>query len=451
MWCFGPIDESKVTRDALTFRIRGLCAASLLMLAMLAVRFERFEACAQGNPEFQSESRSARPQPTTVNQSAFPSRADFVGDAICAQCHRDIANSYAQTSHHQTSQVANGNTILGDFHDGSNVLRSQKLNAQFEMDARGGKFYQTAMFGTDGKTPFAHGSSTHSSQVKPSGSLYNRTESFDLVIGSGVRGQNYLYWRGEELFELPVAYSAQVHQWIVSPGYRNPGSIFDRPILPRCLECHASYFQSIYPGLELNMYKSQDVVLGIGCEVCHGPGRVHAESGGVAALHGAAGGILNPAKLPAARQDDICAFCHAGAGVELRPAFTYVPGQILSESLDLGESETPSSGDVHGRQSLLMRKSRCFQMSATLRCTTCHDVHRREMDLAMMSQHCLACHQIKSTPAHTRVGKQIEANCIDCHMPILESRIIELDVDGREVRPRLRSHWIKVYPAAPKR
>lgn len=417
------------------------------MLAVLAVLVERSEVRAQSKPEAPSESRSSKP--TIANQSTFLPRAAFVGDAICAQCHPEIADSYAQTSHHQTSRVADRNAILGDFRDGSNGLWSRKLNVRFAMNARDGKFYQTASWGSESKTSFANEGSAHPVRVNPSGSPYSRTEPFDLVIGSGVRGQNYLYWREEELFELPVAYSAQVRQWIVSPGYTNRAAIFDRPILPRCLECHASYFQSVYPGLELNMYKSQDVVLGISCEVCHGPGRVHAESGGVAALHGAAIGIVNPAKLPAARQDDLCAFCHAGAGVELRPAFSYVPGEVLSESLDLGESESPSDSDVHGRQSLLMRKSRCFKMSATLRCTTCHDVHRPEMDLARMSQHCLGCHEVKPTTAHTRAGKQIQSNCIDCHMPILESKIIELDVDGTKVRPRLRSHWIKIYPASP--
>lgn len=447
MWSADLIGDSKVTRDALAHGIRWFCIASLLMLGVFAVLVERLDVRAQSNPEAQGESRSS--QPTTANQSTFLARAAFVGDAICAQCHRDIANSYAQTSHHQTSRVADGNAILGDFRDGSNGLWSRNLNVRFAMNARGGRFYQTASWGTEGKTSFTNDGSAHPGRVDPSGSLHSRTEPFDLVIGSGVRGQNYLYWQEEELFELPVAYSAQVRRWIVSPGYTNRAAIFDRPILPRCLECHASYFQSPYPGLELNMYKSQDVVLGISCEVCHGPGRVHAESGGVAALHGAAIGIVNPAKLPAARQDDLCAFCHAGAGVELRPAFSYVPGEVLSESLDLGESESPSDSDVHGRQSLLMRKSRCFKMSATLRCTTCHDVHRPEMDLARMSQHCLACHEVKPTAAHTRAGKQIQSNCIDCHMPILESKIIELDVDGTKVRPRLRSHWIKIYPASP--
>jgi hypothetical protein len=32
------------------------------------------------------------------------------------------------------------------------------------------------------------------------------TERFDYVIGSGGKGQTYLYWKGDLLFQLPVSY-----------------------------------------------------------------------------------------------------------------------------------------------------------------------------------------------------------------------------------------------------
>ena len=36
-----------------------------------------------------------------------------------------------------------------------------------------------------------------------------RTERIDVVVGSGHRAQTYLYWRGDQLFELPAL--AQAH------------------------------------------------------------------------------------------------------------------------------------------------------------------------------------------------------------------------------------------------
>jgi hypothetical protein len=36
-------------------------------------------------------------------------------------------------------------------------------------------------------------------------------------------------------------------------------------------------------------------------------------------------------------------------------------------------------------------------------------------------------------------------NCVNCYMPTLETKVIELDVDGKTVRPGLRTHWIRIY------
>ena len=46
----------------------------------------------------------------------------LAGDAACLSCHRDQGTSYLHTSHHLTSQPANKDSILGSFHEGSNVL-----------------------------------------------------------------------------------------------------------------------------------------------------------------------------------------------------------------------------------------------------------------------------------------------------------------------------------------
>lgn len=49
----------------------------------------------------------------------------------------------------------------------------------------------------------------------------HRTEPFDLVIGSGRRGQSYLFWRDGLLFQLPVSYHVGTARWINSPGYED--------------------------------------------------------------------------------------------------------------------------------------------------------------------------------------------------------------------------------------
>src|ERR1700710_1670589 len=106
-------------------------------------------------------------------------------------------------------------------------------------------------------------------------SLQTRTERMDVVIGSGVRGQSYLYWRADQLYESPVSYWADGKRWINSPGYKNGTMNFSRPITPRCMECHASFIQQALSDISTNHYLKDSLVTGITCERCHGSGKEH--------------------------------------------------------------------------------------------------------------------------------------------------------------------------------
>jgi Cytochrome c554 and c-prime len=358
-------------------------------------------------------------------------RTAYVGDAVCGQCHQEKFETYEKTAHHVTSMAANQDTVVGDFTPGGNTMSTVNPNLTFLMEKKGEEYSQTAVWAsTDGGAPRTH------------------TERLDLVIGSGGKGQTYLYWKDNQLFQLPAGYSTVLQRWITSPGYQDGMADFERGIIPRCLECHATYFDAVFPDPQVNMYDTGNYVLGISCERCHGPGREHAasyEAKGAAA--GAGGGkIVNPAKLSAERQSDVCAQCHGGQGERfLQPAFSYVPGQPLEKYIDLGPVDLAKDVDVHGKQGKLLVKSKCFQMSKNMNCSTCHDVHQSEPGLAAMSQHCLRCHKVQATETHAKLGEELTKNCVDCHMPTLESKVVYLDVDGKRVRPRFRTHWIKVY------
>jgi hypothetical protein len=382
-----------------------------------------------------------RPQPLSVNvQSSATARnapkkpllvprSEYVGDEACARCHEDKADSYDKTGHHLTSQLADKNTILGRFGPDENIMRTSNPNLQFRMEAKDNKFFETAVFGTPPNQK-------------------TRTHSLDLVIGSGRQGQSYLYWDEDELFELPVGYSTVMHRWINGPGYVDGTARFDRGIIPRCLECHAGYFESKFPSADSNVYNTANFVLGISCERCHGPGRGHvqAQEHGTAAKAVQAGrtSIVNPAKLSSQRRAEICGQCHGGHGEpEALPAFSYIPGQPLGNYINLADSS--KEVDVHGHQGMLLAKSKCFQASPDMTCSTCHDIHKPEPDLAALSQRCLGCHKVVMTQTHSKMGSALISNCVDCHMPVLASKMISLDIEGQHIPARLRTHWIRIY------
>ena len=327
-----------------------------------------------GQDPGQAPKAKAKTSPSTKSvSSAKPKivpRSEYVGDQACAQCHQDKFDTYEKTAHNLTSQIASQDTIVGTFTPGANTMTTANPNLSFAMEKKGEEFFQTAIWASpDGRAPRTH------------------TERLDLVVGSGGKGQTYLYWRDNQLFQLPAGYSTVLRRWITSPGYIDGQADFERAIIPRCLECHATYFDSVIPDPDVNMYGTKNYVLGISCERCHGPGRAHAAS--YQGRTGAAGAgpekIVNPAKLSAARQADVCAQCHGGQGDRFpAPAFSYVPGQPLAKLHRPGPDRFREGVDVHGKQGKLLMKSQCYQMSANMNCSTCHDVHKR----ARISQRC---------------------------------------------------------------
>ncbi|HEV8382961.1 MAG TPA: multiheme c-type cytochrome [Gemmatimonadales bacterium] len=353
-----------------------------------------------------------------------PVRADnAVGDSTCLGCHTGLA-SFEQTAHRLTSTLPTRASIQGRFNPGENVLRTANPNLYFRMDSTATGFYETAVQGHAPDTSI-------------------RRERIDIVTGVR-KGQSYLYWRGDRLYQHPVSNWAGFG-WTNSPGYRDGVLNFDRPIYPRCLECHSSGFQSVADSNVLNRYQPTGTLLGITCEVCHGSGRDHVarERSVLAGLRPRA--IVNPARLPRARQVDACALCHSGTAPLRTAPFSFVPGQQLEKRFDLSNPPDTGTVDVHGNQVALLERSVCFR-SSQMTCATCHDVHREQRDVAALAGRCLTCHTLRSCGLFPRYGNALQGRCADCHMPLQPSRILVSNSLGHQLRPQVRTHWIKVYP-----
>lgn len=357
-----------------------------------------------------------------------------VADQVCLQCHQD-QSTYEATSHHKTSQTSSKESILGSFRtDGSSVLMiadpakaEDSPGLYFKMEQKADGYYQTAVAGWADQ-------------------LRTRSEKIDIVIGSGKRGQSYLYWHGDQLFELPVSYWSEGHRWINSPGYKNGTMNFARPITPRCMECHASFIQQSTSDLSSNRYRKDSLVVGITCEVCHGPGEKHVAlhtSGRSGGLTGEA--IVNPAKLSRDRQVDICALCHNGnQSEEKAAAFSFSPGEPLYKYFHPDLGDTAEHPDVHGNQVGLLKKSRCYTSSSSMSCSTCHDTHAQEHEPAWYSSRCLTCHQPESCGMSKMLGKKIVGACVGCHMSVEPTTAFNFDTVGEPLKPTMQNHWIRI-------
>ena len=383
-----------------------------------------------GSAPAQQPARGSEP---TMNSE----RPGYVGDARCIECHKDVSLTYQKTSHHLASQLPTATNVLGSFRNPTNVLTindsriAAEPGLEFRMETKPNGLYETAISGWN----------PH---------LQQRSERIDVITGSGVRGQTYLYWQGDRLFELPVSYWTDGHRWINSPGYINGTADFSRPVYPACLECHATYVRPLSPNPATNRFDRESLVVGISCESCHGPGAGHVAEQ-ASRKQGKQGSpdhaVLNPAKFSRDRQVDLCAECHNGIRREgLAPAFSYVPGHPLSDYFRQIPADPAEHPDVHGNQVGLLQRSMCYLSSPQMTCSTCHDVHSAPKAAASYSVKCLGCHQWQSCGMARQMGHTITNNCIDCHMPVEPTSVIVSQTADQLVRANMRNHWIKVYP-----
>jgi hypothetical protein len=374
-------------------------------------------------------------EPAPDHADVPPPPGAYAGDAACAQCHRKESAFYGRTPHALDSGPATPEHMTGSFAAGQNILHTSNPDLIVKMVSAPDGFYQTAV-----------------NLANPSNQL---TERIDIAIGSGRHGQTYLYWDDDELYQMPASYWTWNHEWAMSPGFPAGQVHFDRAVVPRCLECHASYFTSQAP--PLNRYVRNSLVLGINCERCHGPAAEHVareraskqpsgkQSSGSADL-----AIVNPAHLARDRQLDLCALCHAGAVAPTRPPMTFRVGDNVRDYLDIQPPKPDAPVDVHGNQVGALEQSKCFK-SSNMTCSTCHNVHEKQESADAFSSHCLTCHKMRACGRYGKLGESIRTRCVACHMPVGESSKITSATGGEMLHAQLRAHQIKVYPEASER
>jgi nitrate/TMAO reductase-like tetraheme cytochrome c subunit len=357
-----------------------------------------------------------------------PVNKDISTAEQCQSCHQEIYNSYLKTAHYLDSRTASPASIKGSFHKDSNIFSFNQF-MEVAMLKEGNKFVQSARFNKE----------------------VMQKQAFDIVIGSGRKGQSFLYWKGNQLFQLPISYFTAKNSWTNSPGFPLY-PYFERPVPLNCLECHSSAARKITSGDAVNAYDKTSVILSINCERCHGPAKEHVEHH--LSHPGETSGkmIVNPARIEDREiRMDVCAVCHSGIRQQKRPPFSFKPGMSLKDySVGLPVSNAPDTLDVHGNQYGLLASSACYKKSVTMDCSSCHNVHREEINSpALFSSRCMNCHAVekKNFCSLEMDPAKLSENCIDCHMPVLPSRKIQLNTAAsKEIQSdSIRTHFVSIY------
>ncbi len=228
------------------------------------------------------------------------------------------------------------------------------------------------------------------------------------AFGAGVKARTWVTQTSEEtIAEHGLSYYAATKSLALTPGHSadsgfgvfNTFDATDSAL--RCFRCH-----STGPIQLTAKFQVQPSEPGVRCESCHGPGRVHAESGGKQS-------IQNPRRLMAVQISTLCGACHRQAS-----------------DLD-DDADWTNAWNVRHEPRYLHRAS-CFRNSkGALSCLTCHDPHEPSKTAASsVNSRCVSCH---AKVAHT--SPVAVRHCVNCHMPQVTT--------GANLK--FTNHWIGVY------
>lgn len=361
-----------------------------------------------------------------------PRGESYAGSATCVKCHQSVSSSYLHTAHYMSASVATATSIAGSFaKDSCSFIVND--TTKVVMEKRNGLFYQVLYI--NNKEAEAH--------------------SLDIVFGN-LKGQTYLTWKHDLLYQLPVSYFAALHTWTGSPGYSMDQINFTRPIVARCFECHTSYIKQLpveSPGNPMpNAFDKSTLIYNIDCERCHGPAAAHVKFQETNPEQKEAKYIASFKSLSRAQKIDMCAVCHSGnKNFMLRSTFEFKPGDTLSRFMDQGITNSESV-DVHGNQAQLLAKSKCF-ITSNMDCSSCHNTHINDRgNYKLYAQKCMACHSEANhnfcKTADVSNMAFIKNNCTKCHMPAQPSKaiVVESSETGMSVASSVVNHHIAVYP-----
>lgn len=356
---------------------------------------------------------------------------NYAGAATCVKCHADISKSFLHNGHRNTSAPAGQENLLKFLQTDSNTFAFNQ-HMKVKVEKRDSGAYQVAYI--DGKEI--------------------RAQKFDIVFGSGEKAFTYAYWNGNKMFQLPLSRFSEIKTWANSPGFPINVMYFDRPITSRCLECHTTYLKTQSKqvsalSIDEEMEKGS-LIYGIDCERCHGPAKQHVVFHTDNPDEKAPKFITIYKTLTRRQKMDACAVCHSGNTLTtIQSVFNFQPGDDLKNfyAQDF-VSFSGANPDVHGNQSAMLEGSVCYQKSE-MTCQSCHNSHENiKGNLTIYSQRCISCHQTQKHSQETLAKGSLKTNCIDCHMPMMASKLISFQTAGnKNVNPYLlRSHRIAVYP-----
>ncbi len=378
--------------------------------------------------------------------------ATYVGRQTCTTCHKREHELWSASHHDLAMQVANQDTVLGDFHN-TTFTHFGVTSTFFRRDGKffirtdgpDGQLHEYEIKYTFGITPLQQ------YLIEFTGGRYQALGIAWDSRPTGEGGQRWFHLYPDE----KIAHDDILH-------WTGPNQNWNY----MCAECHSTNLKKNYD-LEHDRYATTWEEINVSCEACHGPGSRHVDwaktggrgekfpyesrnglviqfkdpNNGTWEIDTETGNAKRSTPLESNSQIETCARCHSRRSVihddyvHGRPLMDTHRPALLEERLYYADGQILEEVYVYG--SFLQSK----MYHAGVICSDCHDPHSLKVH-AGGNALCTQCHLAKKfdTPFHHfhKPGSP-GAQCVECHMPTKTYMVVDprRDHSMRVPRPDL--------------
>lgn len=348
------------------------------------------------------------------SQNVDTGSAEFVGGAACANCHADEVSLWRGSHHDDALQVADADTVLGDFDDATFTYAgtttsffSRDDEHWVETDGPDGSLQEFRITHTIGIEPLQQ-----YMMELPNGHYQVLSIAWDTrPAESG--GQRWFHLYPDEQIDSddPLHWTSVYQSWNAT-----------------CAECHSTDLRKNYDAAE-HRFETIFASIDVDCEGCHGPGSLHASDPTVpplAATSVARAWVFRDGASIASLADDatrsneieVCAQCHSRRSQltdDYEPQDAFLDG-FRPSFLDAGlyHADGQILDEVYVYGSFLQSA----MASAGVTCSDCHEPHSAELR-ASGNDVCARCHLTSTfdTPEHHHhAANSAGSQCVSCHM-----------------------------------
>jgi predicted CXXCH cytochrome family protein len=347
----------------------------------------------------------------------------FINNSLCIECHKEQTKRWLGSDHEKAMQVANKQTVLGNF---NNFLFTD-AGIKTRFFKKEDKYFINTL-GAEGK--YADFEVKYTFGIKP-------LQQYLLALPKG------------RLQAFTVAWNTEKKQWFdlypeeaFKPNTPLHWSSVAFTANSSCMECHMTNMALNYD-LKTASYKTTWSEVNVSCQSCHGAGSHHlnwAKNLDENQDHYPNKGLVVNYKAMSAQQSvESCARCHSRRysvsknDAHGRNFFDDFMPELLREGLYYSDGQILDEVYVYGS----FTQSKMYQQGVS--CFDCHNPHTLKVR-EENNNLCTRCHQ--KTPPNkqfsTLISKQYDSpshhfhsvgstgsQCVNCHMP--ETTYMQID------------------------